>query len=133
MKRIIIAFVLIGFSIYVGVFSLNKTEKICKNMISRIEATLNDLEEVEKSSTHEKRVTLYNTAKNLDDAWEESSLFFYFFFENEEIKEIELNVEKIPVHVKNGDLAATYICLVECREELEYIKSSVTLRFENIF
>ena len=171
MKRVIIAIFFIALSIYIGVYSLNETTKICNNMISRIETateyntdilendnhdkrvefykktvSLHDVWEenskffyfffnidVIENSSHQKRINFYKTTTELQVLWEKNSDFFYFFFNNDDIKELELNIEKIPEHAKNGDLETTYLCLVECMEELEYIKNSVKLNFDNVF
>ena len=133
MKRVIIAIFFIALSIYIGVYSLNKTTKICNNMISRIETATEYNTDILENDNHDKRVEFYKKTVSLHDVWEENSKFFYFFFNNDDIKELELNIEKIPEHAKNGDLETTYLCLVECKEELEYIKNSVKLNLDNVF
>ncbi len=133
MKRVIIAIFFIALSIYIGVYSLNETTKICNNMISRIETMTEHNTDILENNNHDKRVEFYNKTQNLHDAWEENSKFFYFFFNNDDIKELELNIEKLPEHAKSGDLESTYLCLVECLEELEYIKNSVRLNWDNVF
>lgn len=133
MKRVIIAIFFIALSIYIGVYSLNETTKICNNMIARIETITEYNTDILENNNHDKRVEFYKKTQNLHDAWEENSKFFYFFFNNDDIKELELNIEKLPEHAKNGDLETTYLCLVECLEELEYIKNSVKLNWDNVF
>ncbi len=133
MKRVIIAIVLISVSVYTGVYSLNETKRICNNMISRIDTITEYNTDILENDNHDKRVEFYKKTQNLHDVWEENSKFFYFFFNNDDIKQLELNIEKLPEHAKNGDLETTYLCLVECMEELEYIKNSVKLNFDNVF
>ncbi|MBR3789075.1 MAG: DUF4363 family protein, partial [Clostridia bacterium] len=125
MKRVIIAIVLISVSVYTGVYSLNETKRICNNMISRIDTITEYNTDILENDNHDKRVEFYKKTVSLHDVWEENSNFFYFFFNNDDIKQLELNIEKLPEHAKNGDLETTYLCLVECMEELEYIKNSV--------
>lgn len=133
MKRVIIAIVLISVSVYTGIYSLNETKRICNNMISRIDTITEYNTDILENDNHDKRVEFYKKTQNLHDVWEENSKFFYFFFNNDDIKQLELNIEKLPEHAKNGDLETTYLCLVECMEELEYIKNSVKLNFDNVF
>ena len=133
MKRVIIAIVLISVSVYTGVYSLNETERICNNMISRIDTITEYNTDILENDNHDKRVEFYKKTQNLHDVWEENSKFFYFFFNNDDIKQLELNIEKLPEHAKNGDLETTYLCLVECKEEIEYIKNSVKLNLDNVF
>lgn len=133
MKRVVIAIVFIALSIYIGMYSLNETTKICNNMILRIETITDFNTEILENNNHDKRIEFYNKTLNLHDAWEENSKFLYFFFNNDDIKEIEINIEKLPEHAKNGDLEEAKQCLVECLEELEYIKSSVKLSWDNVF
>ncbi|MBR2876857.1 MAG: DUF4363 family protein [Clostridia bacterium] len=133
MKRLIIAVIFIAFSIILGVYSLTKTTRLCNNMIIRIESATKDNTEILENSSHEKRINFYNSLVSLNDIWEENSDFFYYFFNNDDIKTIETNIEKLPVHAKNGDLESTYLCLVECLEEFEYIKNSSSLELNNIF
>lgn len=133
MKRIFIALFLIAASVCIGIFSLNKTTRICSNMISRIQKATEEVTSIKENSSHDKRIELYKSTQALNDAWKESSPFLYFFFDTNSIKSIEISIEKMPVHVKNGDLDATYLCLVDCLEELEFIKSSVAIDIENIF
>lgn len=133
MKRVLIAVIFIALSIYIGIYSLNETTKICNNMMSRIEGITKYNTEILENDSHDKRVELYNKTVKFHDAWEENSKFFYFFFNNDDIKQIETNIEKLPEHAKNGDLEAAYLCLVECLEEFEYIKSNVKLNFDNVF
>jgi len=132
-KRVIIAIIFIGISIAIGVYSLNETTRICNNMIFRIENATEDNTEILENDSHDKRVEFYSTLVNLSDAWEENSEFFYLFFSNEDLKMIETNIEKLPTHAKNGDLESTYLCLVECLEEFEYIKNNGTPSWDNIF
>lgn len=133
MKRVIIAIVLISVSVYTGVYSLNETKRICNNMISRIDTITKYNTDILENDNHDKRVEFYNKTQSLHDVWEENSKFFYFFFNNDDIKQIETNIEKLPEHAKNGDLESTYLCLVECLEEFEYIKNSVKLNWDNVF
>ena len=133
MKRIFIAIFLIAVSVFIGIYSLNKTTRICSNMISQLEKTTKEVIDIKENSSHDKRIGLYKSTQGLNDAWEENAAFLYFFFDTNSIKNIETSIEKTPLHVKNGDLEATYLCLVECLEELEFIKSSVTIDIENIF
>ena len=78
-------------------------------------------------------MNFYETTTELKSLWEENSDFFYFFFNNDDIKTIETNIEKLPEHSKNGELESSYLCLVECLEELEYLKNNTRLTFSNIF
>jgi HD superfamily phosphohydrolase len=133
MKRVIIAIFFIALSIYIGVYSLNKTTKICNNMISRIDTITKYNTDILENDNHDKRVEFYNKTQSLHDIWEENSKFFYFFFNNDDIKQLETSIEKLPEHAKNGDLESTYLCLVECLEEFEYIKNSVKLNWDNVF
>ncbi len=133
MKRVIIAIVLISVSVYTGVYSLNETKRICNNMISRIDTITQYNTDILENDNHDKRVEFYNKTQSLHDVWEENSKFFYFFFNNDDIKQLETSIEKLPEHAKNGDLETTYLCLVESKEELEYIKNSVKLNWDNIF
>ena len=133
MKRHIIAIFFIALSIYIGVYSLNKTTKICNNMISRIETATEYNTDILENDNHDKRVKFYKKTVSLHDIWEENSKFFYFFFNNDDIKTIETNIEKLPEHSKNGELESSYLCLVECLEELEYMKNNTRLTFSNIF
>ena len=110
-----------------------KTEKICNKMMVEIEEATKENKDALESNSHQKKVNFYETTTELKSLWEENSDFFYFFFNNDDIKELELNIEKIPEHAKNGDLETTYLCLVECKEELEYIKNSVKLNLDNVF
>ena len=102
-------------------------------MISRLEAVTEDVVDIKQNSTHDKRVELYKKTNSLCDAWDETAFFLYLFFDSDNVKNIELNIKKAPIHVKNGDLDTTYLCLVDCIEELEYIKSSSIPDVENIF
>lgn len=133
MKRLIIAIIFIALSIYIGIYSYNKTNKACNNMISRIETLTKQNNEIIENNNHDKRVEFYEKTINFHNLWEDNSKFFYLFFNNDDIKEIEINIEKLPVHAKNGELEETKKCLVECLEELEYIKNSVKLDFDNVF
>ena len=133
MKRVIIAVIFIALSIYTGIYSLNETTKICNNMLSRIETITEYNTDILENDNYDKRVEFYKKTINLHDAWEENSKFFYFFFNNDDIKQIETNIEKLPEHAKNGDLESTYLCLIECLEEFEYIKNSVKLNWDNVF
>ena len=56
-----------------------------------------------------------------------------FTVEDGKVKTIETNIEKLPEHSKNGELESSYLCLVECLEELEYLKNNTRLTFSNIF
>ena len=133
MKRVIIAIIFITLSIYIGIYSYNKTNKVCNNMISRIETLTKQNNEIIESSNHDKRIEFYEKTVNFRNLWEDNSEFFYFFFNNDDIKQIETNIEKLPEHAKNGDLESTYLCLVECLEEFEYITNSVKLNLDNVF
>ena len=133
MKRIFIAFIFIGISICIGIFSQNRTDQICNNMIIRIESLTKELEQVSETENHDKRINFYNSTINLKDSWEENSTFFYFFFKNDELKTLETNIEKLEEHAKNGEYESSYLCIIECLEELEYIKNSTKLKLNNVF
>lgn len=133
MKRIIIAIIFIAISVIIGIYSTNETDKRCRRMESRINSAIELNTEILETSTHDKRIEFYNMTKNLNDAWEETSQFFYFFFNNDDIKDIETNIEKLPTHAKSGDIESTYLCLVEVLEEFEYLKNSTKPDFNNIF
>lgn len=133
MKRIFIAvfFILLSFSF--GIYTLFETENICNRIITEIESSMKDNEEILENSNHQKRLDFYKKVTDLNSLWEKNSDFFYLFFNNDDIKNIELNMEKIPEHAKNGEAEASYLCLVECLEELEYIKNGVKPIINNIF
>lgn len=133
MKRIFIAVFLIFLSIYIGSYSLNKTEQLCNKMILEIEKATEENIEVTESSSHTKKVNFYKTTTELKSLWEKDSEFFYYFFNNDDIKTLETNIEKLPEHAKSGDLESAYLCLVECLEELEYLKNNTRITFSNIF
>lgn len=133
MKRVIIAIVFIVTSIITGIYSTNETDKRCNRMETRINSAIKLNTEILENNSHDKRIEFYNTTKSLYDAWEENSQFFYFFFNNDAIKDIETNIEKIPTHAKSGDIESTYLCLVEVLEEFEYLKNSSVVNLNNIF
>ncbi len=133
MKRVFIAITFIFISVAVGIYSVNATEKKCNRLMSRINSAIDLSNEITENDSHNKRTKLYTSAKNLNEAWENESKFFYFFFNNDDLKSIETNIEKIPIHAKNGDIESAYLSLVECSEEIEYLKSSITPNFNNIF
>ena len=86
-------------------------------MILRIETLTKQNNEIIENSNHDKRVEFYEKTINFHNLWEDNSKFFYLFFNNDDIKEIEINIEKLPEHAKNGELEETKQCLVECLEE----------------
>jgi HD superfamily phosphohydrolase len=133
MKRIFIAVFLIFLSIFIGCYSLNKTETICNKMITEINKATEENIEVTESSSHQKRINFYKTTTELKSLWEKESEFFYYFFNNDDLKTLETNIEKLPEHAKNGDFESAYLCLAECLEELEYLKNNTKLSFSNIF
>lgn len=133
MKRIFIAVFLIFLSVFIGCYSLNKTETICNKMIIEIENATEENIDVKESSSHQKRIEFYKTTTELQVLWEKNSDFFYFLFNNDDIKTIETNIEKLPEHAKNGDLESAYLCLVECKEEFVYLKNNSKLTLNNIF
>jgi hypothetical protein len=133
MKRVFIAITFIFISVAVCIYSVNATEKKCNRLMSRINSAIDLSNEITENDSHNKRLKLYTSTKNLNEAWENESKFFYFFFNNDDLKSIETNIEKIPVHAKNGDIESAYLCLVECSEEIEYLKSSIIPNFNNIF
>ncbi len=133
MKRIFIAIFFILLSVFIGIYSLSETEKICNKMIIEIEEATKENIEVTESSGHQKRLDFYKTTTELKSFWEKNSDFFYFFFNNDDIKTIETNIEKLPEHAKNGDLESSYLCLVECLEELVYLKNNTELTLSNVF
>ena len=133
MKRVFIAITFIFISVALGIYSVNETEKKCNRLMSRINSAIDLSNEITENDSHNKRLKLYTSAKNLNEAWENESKFFYFFFNNDDLKSIETNIEKIPIHAKTGDIESAYLCLVECCEEIEYLKSSIIPNFNNIF
>ena len=133
MKRIFIAIFFILLSILIGVYSLVETEQICNKMIVEIEYAIKENKEVTESNSHQKRIDFYETTTEIKSLWEKNSKFFYIFFNNDDIKTIETNIEKLPEHAKSGDLESTNLCLVESLEELEYLKNNSKLTFSNIF
>ena len=133
MKRIFIAIFLIFLSVFIGCYSLNKTETVCNKMIFEIEYAIKENKEVTESNSHQKRVDFYETTTEIKSLWEKNSKFFYIFFNNDDIKTIETNIEKLPEHAKSGNLESTNLCLVESLEELEYLKNNSKLTFSNIF
>lgn len=133
MKRIFFAIFFILISVLIGLYGLKETEKNCNRMIVEIEEATKENKVVIESSSHQRKVDFYKTTTELKALWEENSDFFYFFFDNDDIKTIETNIEKLPEHSKNGELEASYLCLVECLEELEYLKNNTRLTFSNIF
>jgi hypothetical protein len=133
MKRVFIAITFIFISVAVGIYSVNETEKKCNRLMSRINSAIDLSKEIAENDSHNKRTKLYTSAKNLNETWENESKFFYFFFNNDDLKSIETNIEKIPIHAKTGDIESAYLCLVECSEEIEYLKSSIIPNFNNIF
>lgn len=133
MKRIFIAIFFITLSVLIGIFGLFETERICNKMIIEIEQATEENKKVTEDNSHQGRLNFYDTANELNARWEENSDFFYFFFNNDDIKNIETNIEKLPTHAKNGDFESAYLCLVECLEDLEYVKNSVSPSFNNIF
>lgn len=132
MKRIYIAVFLIFLSVFIGCYSLKKTETICNKMITEIENATKENIELKENSSHQKRIDFYKTTTELQVLWEKNSDFFYFFLNNDDIKTIETNIEKLPEHAKNGDLESAYLSLVECKEEFEYLKSNTKFTFNNI-
>lgn len=133
MKRIFIAIFFILLSILIGIYSLVETEQICNKMIIEVEYAIKENKEVTESNSHQKRVDFYETTTEIKSLWEKNSKFFYIFFNNDDIKTIETNIEKLPEHAKSGDLESTNLCLVESLEELEYLKNNSKLTFSNIF
>ena len=133
MKRIFIAIFFILLSILIGIYSLVETEQICNKMIVEIEYAIKENKEVTESNSHQKRIDFYETTTEIKSLWEKNSKFFYIFFNNDDIKTIETNIEKLPEHAKSGDLESTNLCLVESLEELEYLKNNSKLTFSNIF
>lgn len=133
MKRIFIAVFLIFLSVFIGCYSLNKTETICNKMIIEIENATEENIDVKESSGHQKRIDFYKTTTELQVLWENYSDFFYFFFNNDDIKTIETNIEKLPEHAKNGDLESAYLSLVECKEEFVYLKNNTRVTLNNVF
>ena len=133
MKRIFIAIFFILLSILIGIYSLVETERICNKMIIEVEYAIKENKEVTESNSHQKRVDFYETTTEIKSLWEKNSKFFYIFFNNDDIKTIETNIEKLPEHAKSGDLESTNLCLVESLEELEYLKNNSKLTFSNIF
>ena len=133
MKRIFFAIFFILISVLIGLYGLTKTEKICNKMMVEIEEATKENKDALESNSHQKKVNFYETTTELKSLWEENSDFFYFFFNNDDIKTIETNIEKLPEHSKNGELEPSYLCLVECLEELEYLKNNTRLTFSNIF
>ena len=133
MKRVFIAIAFIFISVAVGIYSVNTTQRKCNRLISRINTAIELSNEITENDNHNKRIKLYSLAKNLNEAWESESEFFYFFFNNDDLKSIETNIEKIPIHTKNGDIESAYLCLVECSEEFEYLKNSIIPDLNNIF
>ena len=133
MKRIYIAIFFIMLSVLIGLFSLSETEKICNEMINELENATKENIAVTEDNSHQKRVNFYKTTTTIRSLWEKNSDIFYFFFNNDDIKTLETNIEKLPEHAKNGDLESAYLCLIECLEELEYIKNSTKLNLNNIF
>lgn len=132
MKRIFIAVFLIFLSVFIGCYSLKKTETICNKMITEIENATKENIELKENSSHQKRINFYKTTTELQVLWEKNSDFFYFFFNNDDIKTIETNIEKLPEHAKNGDLESAYLSLVECKEEFEYLKINTKFTINNI-
>ena len=61
MKRIFIAVFLIFLSVFIGCYSLNKTETICDKMIIEIENATEENIDVKESSGHQKRIDFYKT------------------------------------------------------------------------
>ena len=133
MKRIFIAIFFILLSILIGSYSLVETEQICNKMIIEVEYAIKENKEVTESNSHQKRIDFYETTTVIKSLWEKNSKFFYIFFNNDDIKTIETNIEKLPEHAKSGDLESTNLCLVESLEELEYLKNNSKLTFSNIF
>ena len=133
MKRIFIAIFFILLSILIGIYSLVETERICNKMIIEIQYATKENKEATESSSHQKRIDFYETTTEIKNLWEKNSKFFYIFFNNDDIKTIETNIEQLPEYAKSGDLESTYLCLVEALEELEYLKNSTKLTFSNIF
>ncbi len=133
MKRIFIAIFFILISVLIGIYGLFETEKICDKMIIEIEEATKEHREITENSSHQKRIDFYKTTTELKTLWEKNSDFFYFFCNNDDIKTVETNIEKLPEHAKNGDLESAYLCLVECLEEFVYLKNNTKLTFSNIF
>ena len=102
-------------------------------MIIEVEYAIKENKEVTESNSHQKRIDFYETTTEIKSLWEKNSKFFYIFFNNDDIKTIETNIEKLPEHAKSGDLESTNLCLVESLEELEYLKNNSKLTFSNIF
>ena len=133
MKRIFIAIFFILLSILIGIYSLVETEQICNKMIIEVEYAIKENKEVTESNSHQKKIDFYETTTEIKSLWEKNSKFFYIFFNNDDIKTIETNIEKLPEHAKSGNLESTNLCLVESLEELEYLKNNSKLTFSNIF
>ena len=133
MKRIFIAIIFISFAVIMGAYSTIKTDRLCNDITQKIEIMTKENTDILKENNHDKRIDFYKSTVKLNEFWEENSDFFYFFFNNDEIKAIETNIEKLPQHAKNGDLESAYLCLVEALEEFEYLKNNSALNFDNIF
>lgn len=133
MKRIFIAVFLIISSAFIGIYGSFETKRTCEAIVIEIEEATKENKNISENSGHVKRINFYNTTLELKALWEENSDFFYFFFNNDDIKAIEINIEKLPEHAKNGDLESAYLCLIECKEELVYLKNNTELTFSNIF
>ena len=133
MKRIFIAIIFISFAVIMGAYSTIKTDRLCNDITKKIEIMTKDNTDILKENNHDKRIDFYKSTIELNEFWEENSDFFYFFFNNDEIKAIETNIEKLPQHAKNGDLESAYLCLVEAMEEFEYLKNNSALNSNNIF
>ena len=52
-KRIFIAIFLIAVSVFIGIYSLNKTTRICSNMISRLEKTTKEVMDIKETYENE--------------------------------------------------------------------------------
>ena len=133
MNRFITSVILILISVGIGIFSLTETTKLCNTMTQKIEILIVESEALTEKERNIKKDELYSEMVELNNVWENASGFFYFFFNNDDIKTIETNIKKLPIHAKNGEVEALYLCLVECSEEFQYIKNSSHLNFNNIF
>lgn len=134
MKRLIIAIIFIALSLSSGVYIMTKTTNECDELINELSEILEyNVAINENSVSHTERIEFYNKTFEVYKLWNEKSSFFHLVFDNSEIKSIEVNMKKLPVHIKNGDLEAGYICASDTLKDLEYLKEASFPTITNIF
>lgn len=122
MNRLIAGISLLAVSLIIGITSLYIQINTCDKLCEKIEASVNTLENEEKTKENCEKLYSY---------WERKKVVFHIFTDHSEIMDLEYDMAKVPEIIdKKEELKDT---LLQCENEINHIKTSSYPSLGNIF